>query len=276
MDIHIIKRDGTRTLFDPERLRKSLQNSGASDGVAEKVLEQIIPHIKEGETTDAIYQQAFTTLGTLEKPAAIRYSLRTSIFSYGPTGFPFEKFAGRLFEKNGYMVSFNKEIKGKCTSHEIDVLARGHKTLAIEVKFHSRVGLRVDLKTVLYVHSRFRDLTERGLWGRANKSGIDGGVLATNAKFTTRAIQYAECAGIELLGWGYPRGDGLEKLIDSTRTHPITCLPSIRPKVAKKFFESGIIICADLFKKEYEEIAQLVGDGEITDMLYEESKMICI
>ena len=274
---HIIKRDGSRASFDPERLQISLSNSGAGEETVRKVIEHIVPGLKENDTTDMIYQQAFTLLGTLEQPAAMRYSLRSSIFSYGPTGFPFEQFVGRMFEKKGYTVSFNKDIRGRCTSHEIDVLIQGRKRCALEVKFHSRVGLRVDLKTVLYVHARFRDLTERsGMWGIKNKSGVDEGILITNAKFTSRAIQYAQCAGVTLLGWGYPSKEGLAWLIESTGTHPITCLPSLRPTAAKKLFDSNIIICADLLKKSHETVAQLIGDGEVTDTLYEEARVLCV
>lgn len=274
--VDVIKRDGTRVPFEKKRLKQSLSNAGASKKVIEEIANTIDTQLKEGDTTDFIYKKAFSMLGEREKTTATRYSLRSSIFSYGPTGFPFEKFIGRLFERKGYSVEFNKEIKGRCVSHEVDVLAKGTKgDIAMEVKFQSRTDLRIDLKTALYVHSRFRDLksAKRVFFPSTRNRKC---ILITNSKFTSRAIQYAECSGMDMIGWGYPKNNGIEKVIEQAGAHPITCLPTLTTKLAKVFFENNIIICADLKNTNQDKLISMVRDGDTADMLREEAVKICV
>src|SRR6185436_13429232 len=94
---------------------------------------------------------------------------------------------------------------GKCVPHEVDLYAshREQNTfLAAELKYHNDPGYKTDLKVALYVKSRFEDIFTCD--PKKQVCPIDRGLLVTNTKFTSEAITYAECSGMELLGWGYP------------------------------------------------------------------------
>ena len=51
-------------------------------------------------------------------------------------------------------------MKGKCASHEIDVIADKGDSLRymIECKYHNSQGIYTGLKEALYTHARFLDL----------------------------------------------------------------------------------------------------------------------
>ena len=72
--------------------------------------------------------------------------------------------------------------------------------------------------------------------------------MVTNTKFTTKAVRYSECVGVELLGWNYPKGKGLEYVVDSQKLYPITVLPSLDRYLAKIFAVKKIMLVQDILK----------------------------
>ena len=81
----------------------------------------------------------------------------------GPSGFPFEKFISKLFEVQKYSVQTGQFVKGKCVTHEIDVIARKENEIVLaECKYRNTQGITVDVKTPLYIHSRFEDVLANG------------------------------------------------------------------------------------------------------------------
>ena len=82
-------------------------------------------------------------------------------------------------------------------------------------------------------------------------------ILVTNTKFSSQAIEYSRCVGVNLLGWKYPPERSLERIIDERKLYPITIFPEIDDYLIKMFFKRGIILIGDLllakkedFKKE--------------------------
>lgn len=53
---------------------------------------------------------------------------------------------------------------------------------------------------------------------------------------------------VELLGWKYPRGGGLEHLIEKLNLYPITILPSFRGYFKKIFAEKRMMLALDLLE----------------------------
>ena len=160
-NILIIKADGGKEYFDPQKLEISLLRAGASGVVADSILEAVQREIKPGMGTAHIYRYAFSLLGKKSKPIAINYSIRRSVMEMGPSGFPFERLIAEIFVAKGYKTTVDRKIAGKCTEHEIDVLAYNEKELhLIEAKFHNQLGLRTDTKVALYVKARYDDLKE--------------------------------------------------------------------------------------------------------------------
>jgi hypothetical protein len=201
----IIKADGSREVFDPARLVISLERSGAGEHTAERIARAVTATVATGASSREVYTRAFSLLRKETRPVAARYALRRALLELGPTGHPFEDFISHLFRKEGWQVETRKMIQGKCVTHEVDVYAshpEQNTFLAAELKYHNDPGYKTDLKIALYVKSRFEDIFSCDPGVRA--CPIDRGLLVTNTKFTSEAIAYAECAGVELLGWGYP------------------------------------------------------------------------
>jgi len=226
-EILVVKTNGTREKFSFEKLQKSLKHSGASLELAKEVSNHIEKEIVNGMTTDDIYRHAFAFLHSRENTTAVRYSLRRSLLELGPTGFPFEKFIAEVFKRRGFSVLLDQVVLGKCVDHEVDVVAWNEsKLLMIEAKYHHEISYKSDVKVVLYIKARFDDLYE-STFSYGTRKKLDEGWLITNTKFTDKAVKYAACSGVNLMGWNYPEDNNLHQLIEATGLHPITCLTTL-------------------------------------------------
>ena len=245
---YVIKATGEREEFNPQKLRDSLMKTEANLEVIEKIISQIEKELKDGDSTKDIYHHAFQLLGREERPAAIRYSLRRAIMDLGPTGFPFEQFVAEILHTKGFETTTDYVAKGECAEHEIDIAAwNKEKLIFVEAKFHNELGIKSDLKVVLYVNSRWEDLYNMEFDGFDQKRKLDEGWLVTNTKFSESAIKYAQCRGMKLIGWNYPEKGNLQDLIEEARLHPITCLESITPSDEKLLMEAGVVLCKQAF-----------------------------
>jgi hypothetical protein len=249
---YILKTDGTKEPFDPIKLKSSLERAGASAITSQEITHEVEEWLVKPATTNAIYKKAFTLLRKKkEKAPALHYSLRRSITELGPTGFPFEKFIAQIFKKKGYTVETGRMVQGKCVDHEVDVLAWNDKDLVLsEVKFHSEVGAKSDLKVALYIDARFEDLKAAEVETTGGKRIMTQGLLITNTKFTLKAIQYGTCGGVGMIGWNYPSKGNLHDLIFETKIHPVTCLPSLTTAEKQIIISNGIVDCATFATRE--------------------------
>ena len=248
-DILITKANGEKEPFDVVKLEHSLRKSQAPDELVDKVAKHILLELKSGMSTDEIYRRAFSFLHTLEKPIAMRYSLKRAIMDLGPSGFPFEQLIASIFKKLGYDVETDKIVSGGCADHEVDIIAYNDKKLImVEAKYHNNVGLNSDLKVALYIKARFEDLAESlfhyGNDGKERK--LDEGWLVTNTKFTSSAIKYAECQRLTLVGWNYPLHDNLHDLIEKTALHPLTCLTTLTATQKQFLLSKSMVVCTDI------------------------------
>lgn len=242
----IVKADRSVEPFDPERLAASLERAGAGEHTARRITERISSAIAPGTSSKQVYRRAFGLLRREARPVAARYALRRALFEFGPSGHPFEDFVSHLFETEGWSVETRKLIRGHCVTHEVDFYASlrqpadGQEShVAAELKYHNDPGYKTDLKVALYVKSRFDDIFACDPAVRA--CPIDRGLLVTNTKFTTEAIAYAECAGVELLGWHYPVEDSLFARMSRARVYPITTLTTLTTTEKRLLIEQGVI-----------------------------------
>ena len=239
----IIKANGEREPFKPEKLRSSLERAGAEADLIDHVAQEITDELEPGMTTGFIYKRAFELLNNARKQAAVRYSLRPAIMALGPTGFPFEEFVARLFEARGYTTETNVTLAGNCVEHEVDVLAYNDSELhMMEVKFHNERGIKTDTKDALYVRARYDDLAGIS-YSQYNNGELDQAWLVTNTKFSSPAMQYGECAGLKMIGWNYPAGESIETLIEQSRLQPVTCLTSISENIKQELLKEEVVLC---------------------------------
>ncbi|OGG47789.1 hypothetical protein A2671_00935 [Candidatus Kaiserbacteria bacterium RIFCSPHIGHO2_01_FULL_49_13] len=253
----IVKDDGTRELFNPEKLRSSLKRAGASRAAQEEIISHIHNELTDGMTTGRIYRHAFTLLRKTSRPTAARYSMRRAILDLGPSGFPFETFVGEIFKARGYSVLNDQMIQGACVEHEVDLVAqkpfdsaqgKESECIVAEIKFHNSLSIKSDVQVALYVRARFLDL-EQGRKAPNNTFCMDRGMLITNTKFTHQAIRYGSCAGLSMVGWNYPQEGNLHDLIEETKMHPITALTSLTRREKNLLLERRIVLSKSLLEK---------------------------
>lgn len=245
----ITKSDGSTEIFDPVRLVESLRRAGAGEHAARRITETITSTIAPKSSSKEIYTRAFALLRKEARPVAARYALRRALLDLGPTGHPFEDFISHLFRAEGWQVETRKMIKGKCVSHEVDFYAshpEENTYIAAELKYHNDPGYKTDLKVALYVKSRFDDIFDCDPNVRA--CPIDRGLLVTNTKFTSEAIAYAECAGVELLGWGYPVRDNLFTHMSRAKVYPITTLVELSRSEKKLLIDQGTVAVDEIVR----------------------------
>lgn len=240
---HILvrKADGEEESFDPAKLEHSLQHAGASSTMRARVVSQVMKELKPGVTTEEIYRHAFEILKKEEStPVAARYSVKRAVFALGPSGFPFEQFLSEVLRAHGWKTRTGVALNGRCAPHEVDVLAeRRDKRIGIEAKFHNDASGKTDIKDALYVKARYDDLKA----APTASDRVDQGWLVTNTRFTRNAIRYAQCSGLTLMGWDYPRSRGLFAMIEEGKVHPLTCLTSLTEGEKRRLLEQKVVLC---------------------------------
>lgn len=243
--VRVRKADGSRERFVPEKLFRSLTNSGADEGLAEAITEKIQQELVDEDNTKDIYRKAFAMLKSAGRPIAARYSVKRALMELGPTGYPFEDFAAEIFKQKGWSTATRQIRQGVCAEHELDIVGtKGESSFGAEVKFHNRHGLKSDLKVALYVRARFDDLAKFNV--EAGRKPFSERWLITNTKFTTQAIEYGACAGLSLLSWDYPKQGNLRELIEETGVHPISCLTTLTTQHKRLLMQKGVVLCRQL------------------------------
>ncbi|MDZ7742242.1 MAG: ATP cone domain-containing protein [Bacteroidota bacterium] len=249
-EIRVRKNAGELVPFETQKLQEALQRSGASTEDIRRVTQQVKTALYDGITTRKIYQIAYSTLKKLSYRSAGRFKLKKALFELGPSGYPFEFFVAKLLELDGCQVKTGQIIQGKCVQHEVDVVAeKAGKLIMAECKFHHAESAKSDVKTSLYVRSRFNDIYD--------KLQSDGQImelhfepmLITNTRFTLDALQYGICSGLKMLSWDHPQGNSLKDWIDRSGFHPITVLKSLTKKEKKILMGKGIVLCREILEK---------------------------
>lgn len=245
--ISILKMSGEKADFNESKLRSSLERSGASDLVIRQVIDKVKASLYDGITTKEIYKKAFGLLRKISRPTAARYKLKKAIMELGPTGFPFERFVGKILSAEGYRTQVGVILKGDCVKHEVDVIAeKDNQHFMVECKFHSDQGRFCDVKIPLYIHSRFLDVEKAWKKQDGHENKFHQGWVVTNTRFTTDAIQYGTCAGLMLLSWDFPKKGSLKERIDSAGLHPLTCLTTLTKFEKQKLLERDKVLCMEL------------------------------
>lgn len=239
---HVIKADRTREPFSEQKVLASIKRARIPHHLQGEVLSNIKSKLYDGISTDEIYRHILNYLNTSSQPyTRSRYSLKESIMMLGPTGYPFEDFIAKLLENAGYQTKVRQILSGQCITHEIDVIAeKDGKTAMIEAKFHNNPGTRSEVQTALYIQARFEDVRIR------NK--IDEAWLVTNTKTTIDATTYAQCAGLKVISWDYPQGEGLRDMVEKSGLHPVTLLTSLSNSQKMTLLENHVTLCREIKK----------------------------
>ncbi|MCH4824379.1 restriction endonuclease [Gramella lutea] len=243
----IIKTSGEKVKFSFTKLRRSLKKSGASDAIVSAIINEIKDELYQGISTKELYNRAYAMLKDYRGAYASRYSLKKAIYELGPSGFAFEKYVAEILRINGYKITLNPILQGKCVTHEIDIIAtRDSGRHLIECKFHSEEGRKCDVKIPLYIKSRFDDI-----YAFEKSHEHDKGWLVTNTQFTQDALSYGKCAGLKLLSWNYPEEGSLKELIDKSMIYPVTSSTILSSSEKQFLLDRGIILGSQLLNKDF-------------------------
>ena len=85
----------------------------------------------------------------------------------------------------------------------------------VECKFHMGRDAASDVKVPMYILSRFNDLkgNQHTIFDKNDK--ITKCWIVTNNRFTSDAIDFAKCSGLDLLSWNFPENDNLKTKNDN-------------------------------------------------------------
>ncbi len=269
---YVQKSTGETEIFSQEKLKQSLMRSGAESGVIERIVSEILEWMEVetkrlSETSDSvrwgqagmdsvfaipskkIYTMAFSLLRKRTTSNAARYKLKSAMMEMGPTGHPFEHFAGEIYKALGYDVEVAKTLDGYCVTHEVDVIAtKNGEQRFIECKYYQSTGKNANVQVPLYIRSRVDDIIKF----RKTRAEYDGfefsGGIVTNTRFTVDAERYGECSGLHLLSWDYPKGEGLREIIDREGIYPITSLTNLSKLDKQHLMEKNIVTCPQVLQ----------------------------
>lgn len=233
--------------FQAEKLARSLQRAGANPEQVQAVSAGIGRYLKRGASTGDIADGVSRELDQLDRRVAARYRLRRAIMELGPEGYPFEKYVAKIFDHYKFTTRVGQPVAGRCIMQEVDVIAeREGRRLMVECKYHNRRGVQSDAKVAMYTWARFEDIRDRGAATHGGGTAFTEGWLVTNTKCTSRAIAFAQCVGLHVLGWGYPAERGLEYLIESAGLYPITCLPGLSQVQRRALLKHDLLLCRQI------------------------------
>jgi len=274
----VIKADGRRERFNKFKIIHSLQRVGIAEAQARMMASELQPKFPGVVQSDDIFRELIGRLSRIDSTVAARYNLRRALMHLGPSGYPFEKYVGRVLSELGYETKTNLFLKGNCVMHEVDVIARKDRVhYLIECKYHNTPGARSDVKVALYSWARFVDIRQR--WeAEASHSGEQHtSWLITNTRFTKDAIDYGRCMGMKITGWGYPQEQSLEDMVSQSRSYPVNIFPQLGSAlIYKKLFEAKIVLASDLLRHSLKELQRKTGlkTQELT-VLQDEARKLC-
>lgn len=257
-DLKIQKSSGQTTRFSISKLRRSLQRSGATPELVNHIVNKVRDDLYMGISSHEIYGRAYSLLRKEQPIYASKYRLKKAIFELGPTGFPFERFIGSILKHSGYEVSIGQILKGKCVTHEVDVVAhKNGQYIIAECKFRSDQSRKCNVQVPLYIHSRFNDIRNQHADEKQNGNAPNEGWVVTNNRFTLDATAYANCVGIKLLSWDYPKGQGLKDIIDKLGLYPLTVSTILSKAEKQQLLNLNLVLCRDVL--EHDDLLDKIG-----------------
>ena len=274
MVIYAIKADGSRQVFDKEKIVKTCLSMGASQQVANDVANRIEFRVYDGIRTKKILDMIFEDLGRVLPRVGYHIDLRTALSMVKPKP-DFELFVQALLREYGYEVSPSQIIRGKCGEHEVDAVAkREGRTYIVEAKHHFEHHTVTGLDIPRIARATVEDIRD-GFKEGLTTIDVDNAIVVCNTRFSEHAERYSECRGIELIGWGYPLGHGIERMIYEKKLYPLAYLRSLGAAQRDSLAATGIILVKDLVTSNSGELARKTGlPADVIERVVREARTI--
>lgn len=258
MGVFVTKADGTRQLFDREKVVRTCLRMGASRRIADEVAEKVESSLYDGIPTSKILQMTFRLLRKY-KPA-IRHLLDLrrglSLMDSKPE---FELFVQILLAHNGFEVTSNRLVTGKCAEHEVDAIARKDGlTYFVEAKHHVSYHTLTGLDESRIARAILEDATEGFELGICDLK-VDRAMIVTNTRYSEHAMRYGKCRNILQIGWSSPANLSLQNMIEEKNLYPLSCLRDLKHETKTKLINSGIVLMKQLFEEKPSTLARKTG-----------------
>jgi len=258
LGVFVTKADGARQLFDREKVVKTCLRMDASRKIAAEVAGRVEKSLYDGIPTSKILQMTLRLLRSY-KPA-IRHLLDLrrglSLMDSKPE---FERFVQVLLAHNGFDVSPNRLVTGKCVEHEVDAIAiKDGVTYFVEAKHHVNYHTLTGLDESRIARAILEDVTEGFELGICDLK-IDGAMIVTNTRYSEHAKRYGDCRNILQIGWRSPVNLSLQSMIEEKNLYPLSCLRSLKHETKTKLVNSGVVLMKQLFEEKPATLARKTG-----------------
>ncbi|MGA2385743.1 MAG: restriction endonuclease [Candidatus Bathyarchaeia archaeon] len=258
MAVSVTKADGSKQLFDREKIVQTCLRMGANIQVAEQVAGRVERRLYEGMATRVILSLVFQFLREYKPGVRHLFDLRRGISLMEPKP-EFERFVRVLLAHSGFEVTPNQVLRGKCGEHEVDGVAKKDGvTYFVEVKHHSSYHALTGLDESRIAQAVLEDAADGFAIG-VNDLKIDRAMIVTNTRYSEHAIQYGRCKNILQIGWSSPQYLGLRDMIEKGRLYPLSCLRGVNHEARMRLVNSGMMLIKELLNQDPGALAVKTG-----------------
>ncbi len=160
MAIFVTKADGSKQLFDKEKVAQTAIRLGANRDVALELAQQVENKLYEGITTRRILQIIFALMGKRKPAVRHLFDLRRGLSLMKPKP-EFEVFIRVLLSQIGFEVKPNTILRGLCGEHEADaVVSKDGLTYFVEAKHHANYHALTGLDESRIARAIMEDVAE--------------------------------------------------------------------------------------------------------------------
>jgi len=256
--VSVTKADGSKQLFDREKIVQTCLRMGANIQVAEQVAGRVERRLYEGMATRVILSLVFQFLREYKPGVRHLFDLRRGISLMEPKP-EFERFVRVLLAHSGFEVTPNQVLRGKCGEHEVDGVAKKDGvTYFVEVKHHSSYHALTGLDESRIAQAVLEDAADGFAIG-VNDLKIDRAMIVTNTRYSEHAIQYGRCKNILQIGWSSPQYLGLRDMIEKGRLYPLSCLRGVNHEARMRLVNSGMMLIKELLNQDPGALAVKTG-----------------
>lgn len=267
----MIKWDGREESFQRKKIVRTLRRLGAPSDVADRIVEQIEASVYDGITTSEVLDMVFKGLEEYKPAVALRRDLKTAVGEMKPAP-EFEEYVRLILRAHGYKVVSNRVIQGFCVTHEIDGIAeKDGETIYLEVKHHAKPHNYTPFDVTLSAKAKWDDIKE-GYKKGMNSQPFDRVLIVCNTKLTGHAKRYAECVGLDHIGWNAPEGHGLDRLIEESKLYPVTILKNLTEKERDNLSGHGILTLTQLVENRSRKKG--ISKSRLTKMISEAERIL--
>ncbi len=254
----VTKADGSRQLFDREKIAQTCRRMGANYEVASQIATKIETSIPDNISTEAILQRIFDLLREQNSAVKHVFDLREGL-SLMVSKPEFEVFVRVLLLHSGFQVKPNAVLRGLCGEHEVDAIAtKNGEVYIVEAKHHSTYHALTGLDESRIARAILEDLTD-GYAKGVTSLKVDRAIIVTNTRYSEHAQQYGSCRGILQIGWDSPEDLGIRDIVGKYHLYPLSCLRGVSTEIRLRLVESGIVLIKQLLEQDSRYLERKLG-----------------